>query len=296
MSKPDANIQKLFQFSLLFPVFCLHFNKKKMNKPRLVLGLDVSTTCIGISLVLDEDNGEMPKVVLLTHVSPKIKKNIKGFEALIQKKDIFENEFLTNLSTCGITDCIIEEPLVSSNNANTVATLLRFNGMIGDAVHRVLKIVPQFISSYDARMFSFPDLVSLRRFNKHGDEYPLTHIKKAIKDNHIVLFGDYPFDIDKKSVMLNKVQDLYPDIPWVLDKKGDLKKENYDACDSLVCVLAFINLYKNDNVTEPPVIVDCIIDTSNPEYISEITYTTKIWNNKYSKKLIIHRKEEIEGQ
>ena len=262
-----------------------------MNKPRLVLGLDVSTTCIGISLVLDEGNGETPKVVLLTHVSPKIKKTVKDFEALIQKKDIFENEFLVNLSTCGITDCIIEEPLVSSNNANTVATLLRFNGMIGDSVHRVLKIVPQFISSYDARTYSFPDLVSLRRFNKRGDEYPLTHVKKAIKDNHIVLFGDYPFDIDKKSVMLNKVQDLYPDIPWVLDKKGELKKENYDACDSLVCVLAFINLYRNDNIKEPPAIVDCIIDTSNPEYISEITYTTKIWNNKYSKKLIIHKKE-----
>ena len=263
-----------------------------MNNPRLILGLDISTACIGVSLVLDEDNGEQPKIVLLTHISPKTKKKAKGFDALIQKKDIFENEFLVTLSTCGITDCIIEEPLVSSNNANTVATLLRFNGMVGDAVHRVLKIVPEFISSYDARMYSFPDLVSLRRFNKRGEEYPLSHVKSAIKKNHVVLFGDYPFDIDKKSVMMNKVQDLYPDIPWVLDKKGELKKENYDACDSLVCVLAFINLYKNGNKMEPPVIIDGIIDNSNPENEAEINYTTSIWDRKYKKKLIIHKTKE----
>ena len=265
-----------------------------MNNPRLILGLDISTACIGVSLVLDEGNGEQPKIVLLTHISPKTKKKAKGFDALIQKKDIFENEFLVTLSTCGITDCIIEEPLVSSNNANTVATLLRFNGMVGDAVHRVLKILPEFISAYDARMDSFPDLVSLRRFNKRGEEYPLSHVKSAIKKNHVVLFGDYPFDIDKKSVMMNKVQDLYPDIPWVLDKKGELKKENYDACDSLVCVLAFINLYKNDNKMEPPVIIDGIIDNSNPENEAEINDTTSIWDRKYKKKLIIHKKENTE--
>ena len=262
-----------------------------MNKPRLILGLDVSTACIGVSLVLDEGNGEQPKIVLLTHISPKTKKKSKGFGALIQKKDIFENEFLVTLSTCGITDCIIEEPLVSSNNANTVATLLRFNGMVGDAVHRVLKIVPEFISSYDARMYSFPDLVALRRFNKRGEEYPLSHVKAAVKKNHVVLFGDYPFDIDKKSVMMNKVQDIYPNIPWVLDKNGELKKENYDACDSLVCALAFINLYRNENKQEPPVIVDCVIDNSNPDNEAEINYTTSIWDRKYKKKLIIHKKE-----
>ncbi len=179
-----------------------------MSNPRLILGLDVSTACIGVSLVLDEGNGEQPKIVLLTHISPKSKKKSNDFETLIQKKDIFESEFLVTLSTCGITDCIIEEPLLSSNNANTVATLLRFNGMIGEAVHRVLKLVPNFISSHDARTYSFPDLVTLRRFNKKGEEYPLDHVKAAIKKNHIVLFGDYPFDIDKKCVMMNKVQDV----------------------------------------------------------------------------------------
>jgi hypothetical protein len=49
---------------------------------------------------------------------------------------------------------VIEEPLLQSNNVNTVATLLRFNGMISKSVFDTLG-VPDFISSYDARKYSF---------------------------------------------------------------------------------------------------------------------------------------------
>ena len=258
-----------------------------MNNPKLILGLDVSTACIGVSIVLDEGNGSQPKVLLLTHISPKVSKKVTGFESLVMKKDIFETEFLTTLKESGITNCVIEEPLISSNNANTVAALLRFNGMVGDAVHRVLGIFPDFISSYDARTFSFPELVALRKYDKKGREYSLSHVKSAIKKDHIVLFGDYPFDIDKKSVMMNKVQDLYPDITWTLDKKGELKKENFDACDSLVCVLAYINLYRNGDVKESPTIISSIIHEH--EAITEIEYVTGVWDRKYDKKLVLHK-------
>ena len=260
-----------------------------MDKPRLVLGLDVSTACIGVSIVLDDGTNSTPKVVLLTHISPKVSKKITGFESLILKKNVFEKEFLTTLKESGITDCVIEEPLLSANNVNTVATLLRFNGMVAEAVHRVLGIVPDFISSYDARTYSFPELVSLRRFDKKGREYPLQHIKASVKKDHIVLFGDYPFDIDKKSVMMNKVQELYPDITWVYNKKGEFKKENFDACDSLVCSLAYINLCRNDNKKEQPTILRCTINEKPKETVVE--YSTKLWNEVYEKRLVLHEQE-----
>ena len=101
------------------------------------------------------------------------------------------------------SDVVIEEPLLSSNNVNTVATLLRFNGMISEAIYRIIGVVPNFISSYDARMYSFPELVSIRKYNKKGEEYPIEHIDDAIKKDNIVLFGAYPFDVDKKTVMMN---------------------------------------------------------------------------------------------
>ena len=51
------------------------------------------------------------------------------------KTDIFKNEFLIKYKDYGITECVIEAPLLSSNNNETVATLLQFNGMISLAVY-----------------------------------------------------------------------------------------------------------------------------------------------------------------
>jgi hypothetical protein len=134
-------------------------------------------------------------------------------------------------------------------------------------------------------MYSFPELVSLRKYNKKGEEYPLKHITNAIAKDNIVLFGAYPFDIDKKTVMMNKVNELYSDIEWIYNKKGELKKENYDACDSLVCALAYINI--NHNGIEEPTILDSqVVDNGNTY---DITYHTKIWNRVYEKKIVLRK-------
>ena len=148
--------------------------------------------------------------------------------------------------------------------------------------------MPSFISSYDARTYSFPQLVALRKYNKNGKEYPLKHVKDAIKKDNIVLFGAYPFDIDKKEVMMNMVDDMYGSgaIPWVLNAKGELKKENYDACDSLVCALAYVNL--NHHGLEKPTIKDYEVTTNIDNGDIEIKYTTKIWDREYNKVLILN--------
>ena len=134
--------------------------------PRIILGLDISTACIGVSIV--KDNGDdKPEILYLSHKTPKISRKIKGIEALFLRKQIFEEEFIIDIaSKYNITDVVIEEPLLSSNNVNTVATLLRFNGMISESIYRIIGVVPNFISSYDARMYSFPELVSIRKYNK----------------------------------------------------------------------------------------------------------------------------------
>lgn len=253
--------------------------------PRIILGLDVSTVCIGISIIVDLGEG-IPEIVKITHVSPKISSKKKGIEALLLRKNIFENEFLKNLVGTGITDVVIEEPLLSSNNKYTVGTLLKYNGMICDSVYNVLGIVPSFISSYDARMYSFPDLISLRKYNKKGEEVDIRHIKKQLKDNHLVLFGAYPFDIDKKVVMMNKVNEIYPNIEWILNKNGEIKKENYDACDSLVCALAYVNI--NRYGIEVPTILQSIISEENDNI--SVEYTMGLWENKYERKLIFSKK------
>lgn len=202
------------------------------SKNSFILGLDVSTKTIGIALF--ENEGKSGKLKLLHHVTPKIKPQPKHkMQELFEKAKIFEDEFLNKYSDIGITKVIIEEPLLRSNNVNTIATLLRFNGMISRFVYDTLGVVPEYISSYDARKYAFPELLAIRTHDKKGEPYT----EKQIAKNKPVLFGGYPWDIDKKEVIWNLVSDSEPQINWLYCKNKTLKKENYDMADALVCVI-----------------------------------------------------------
>jgi hypothetical protein len=109
--------------------------------------------------------------------------------------------------------------------------------MISKSVYDTLGVVPTFISSYDARKYAFPELMAVRTTKKDGT--PLD--AKTIAKNTPVLFGGYPFDVDKKHVLWEKVAELEPKITWFFDKKNKLKKENFDMSDGYVCGLAFFN-------------------------------------------------------
>ena len=197
-----------------------------------ILGLDVSTKTIGISLF--EDNGESGKLQMLTHITPKVKPKPKdNIELLIKKAQIFQNEFLEKYSDIDISRVVIEEPLVRSNNVKTVATLLRFNGMICRSVYEVLNLIPEFISSYDARKFAFPELMDIRKINKKGEPYT----EKEIEKKQPVLFGGHPYEVDKKTIIWEKVNEREPQVVWVYDKHQRLSKENFDMTDAYACVL-----------------------------------------------------------
>ena len=124
---------------------------------------------------------------------------------------------------------IIEEPLLNSNNVYTVGTLLRYNSMVLKSCFDILGVVPNFISTYNARKFAFPDLVG-----------------KNIKGRN-VLFGGYPKDIDKKHVVWEHVNDLFPEVEWgISTRTGNLKKENYDMSDAATAVIGYINKIKSE--------------------------------------------------
>jgi hypothetical protein len=203
------------------------------------MALDVSTACIGITILVD-DGSQYGRIAEMTHISPKVPKDIKGIESLFLKKQQFQT-YINGFSNYKIDRVVIEEPLLSSNNSETVATLLRFNGMISDCIYNIFKIVPDYISSYDARQYSFPSLMAIRKYGKDESVYPKKKIIKAIKDSKVVLFGSYPWTIDKKMVMFENINKVFPDINWIYNKKGELKKENFDATDSCVACIGQIN-------------------------------------------------------
>ena len=127
--------------------------------------------------------------------------------------------------------------------------------MISDCIYNELNIVPTYISSYEARQYSFPELMAIRKYGKDENIYNQKKILKSIKDGNFVLFGSYPWTIDKKSVLQEKVSEIFPDINWIFDKDGKLKKENFDATDSYVACLGQMKKekfgeleFKSDNI------------------------------------------------
>jgi RNase H-fold protein (predicted Holliday junction resolvase) len=181
-----------------------------------LLGLDVSTKTIGISLF--NNKGELLE---LTHISPKAKPEPKTkTEELIKKADLFY-DFIQKYRKMAIKYIVIEEPLLRSNNVNTVGTLLRFNGMVTKICYDVIGVVPEYVSTYEARKNAFP---SLMQPNSSGKP---------------VLFGGLPKDVDKKKIVWDLVAKREPAINWLLDKKGQLKKENFDMSDAYTVMLAF---------------------------------------------------------
>lgn len=210
----------------------------------IIMGLDISTTCIGVCLLEYDGSSPYGKILELTHVSPKVSSKIKGIESLFLKKQIFNDEFLCKWKNKGIKRVIIESPLLRSNNVYTVGTLLQFNGMISDCVYNVLNIVPEYISSYDARKFAFPEFMSIRKYDKKGNIYKQSKILSALNNNNFILFGGYPWDVDKKTIIQSRVAEIFPEINWLINKKGDLKKENFDACDAYVACLGLVKKEK----------------------------------------------------
>lgn len=89
-------------------------------------------------------------------------------------------------------------------------------------------------------------------------------------------FGSFPWDIEKKTLIHSKVSEIFPDINWLYDNNGELKKENFDACDAYVACIGFL---KKEKYGEPN------FETSNIQITKkEITYDVKYWDR------IEHRK------
>ena len=191
------------------------------NTPK-VLGLDVSTRTIGVAIF----DIQTKDLLELTHFSPVIKpKPEDKIEELLMKVDGFE-EKLKEYKNLGITKVVIEEPLLNSNNVWTVGILLRYNSMITKSIYDILGIVPNYISTYNSRKFSWPELVQQ---NDKG---------------RFVLFGGLPKDIDKKELVWKRVSDKEPQITWLYTRNNTLKKECFDMADSYTCVLGYMKQEK----------------------------------------------------
>lgn len=245
----------------------------------IILGMDVSTHCIGMTIASVEN--DKIDILEITHLRLKVNRKLKGIKSLLIKSQLLK-EKLNTFKNYHISKVIIEEPQFNPNNELN-HTMLKFNGIVSQNIYEILNVVPQFIVSSDARKYAFPELMSIRKFNKKGETYSLEHIKQSIQNNELVLFGGYHYDISKKYIIFNELCNKFPHLNWVYDKNGELTNENFDASDSLISILGFLNKEKYET-TKPTITKSDFYNLNNKDYIE---YSFEFCGKVFDKKIVL---------
>lgn len=254
---------------------------------KIILGMDISTTCCGVSIIKYCAETNVREIMYIGSIKFKPQKDLTTEDALFVKSKQFTEDFINKYKDCGITDIVIESPLPSSNNIMTVFVLARFNGMLSQSIYDATGIKPHYISSYDARKYGFPSLMAVRRYDKSDNPYPIEKFRKSLKKNELTLFGGYPYSTDKKHVLWQLIDDQYDGIEWQYNRKGELKKENFDASDSLVATLGWIN-YLNYHGTSPETVEwneEEILDDEGNKF-TKIVYSVRFCGETSTKTVI----------
>jgi hypothetical protein len=169
----------------------------------MIMGLDVSTSILGVSIIQKDGTLEALEFI-----------NLKKEKNLFMKALIFA-KFIAKYKTIGITSISIEEPLVmfqpGLSRAQIISKLSMFNGMIQYACYAVFGIMPTLVHVSTARKLAWPQL-------------------------------KFPRGSDRKHLVWEQVNKMCPGIEWRLSQRGKREglpmKECYDMSDALTVALA----------------------------------------------------------
>jgi hypothetical protein len=187
---------------------------KESNKINVYLAFDISTTCIGISLF-----NEIGNLLEINHLVLKTDSDVESDFRYLVKSNFFK-DYIQKYKDYNVIDIFIEDPLLGSNNIFTAALLLKFNGICTYILHDEFKVLPKHITVHEVRKTMCPEFVKI---DKKGKETL-----------------SFPKELDKKQYIQQKISKIFPDIEWVVDKKGKFSKYNYDISDSIAVGLAML--------------------------------------------------------
>jgi hypothetical protein len=158
--------------------------------PKLVLGLDVSTSCTGVCFL----DAEVPPDDKGSHIVRLDYIDFKKCNGFFEKADRVKAELLRHVSELGETPSVfsLEEPLLGfskgMSSASTITTLMRFNGIVSYIGRCMFNVDPTYISAASARKSCGVKLVKRaiggpqkeQVFN-HMSENDLKHVVWATK-------------------------------------------------------------------------------------------------------------------
>ena len=175
----------------------------------MILGLDISTSITGVTIVSEDDE------ILLNEAW-----DLRKYKNFFDKAN-FVNEQIMKLAKehrFDIRNIFIEQSLQSFrsgfSSAKTLSTLSRFNGVVSWMTYKEFGIEPQYIAATSARR--------------------LCGIK-------------VPRGIKAKQFVMNYLIENEPNFAIEYTKFGNPKPEYYDRADSLVIARAGLQEIRNNN-------------------------------------------------
>lgn len=177
-----------------------------MIKDTMILGLDISTSVIGMCAISLDD-----KLHNLSFLNLKREKN------LYEKAYAFRDEILKYKGI--ITEISIEDAFVKykpgKSSAETVALLGKFNGMCSLMSYITMGVVPVHYNVNSARKLVFPDI-------------------------------KFPRGYSRKEIIHHNVSKLWPEIEWPIGpRSGKYIKQCYDMSDAAVMALTHKKVLEN---------------------------------------------------
>lgn len=173
----------------------------------IYLGLDISTSCIGMALL--NENKELLKETCL-----RLDKAPYKTYSFYEKLEAFRGFLLEFVEGCKV-DCVVVEQALGGHvrsSAQIIQKLARFNGACRFIVFSELGIIPEEI-------------------------HPST-IKARVKLK-------VPKGGCKKTETLKLITELYPQFTYGLTRSGNPEKGSDDRADAIMAALGFIILQEN---------------------------------------------------
>jgi hypothetical protein len=183
------------------------------KEKKYVLGLDISTSATGIC-ILDAEDDSIVEINAYT---------FKSGKSFWQKIDDFKerlDQIKSAYGTCICWKVAIEEPLLGFkkgfSSAQTITTLMRFNGVVSYITREIFRIDPTYISASNARKVCGVKVQKTAKAGMSGKDQVFEHMK-----NH-----------DLKSIQ------------WPVNKAGKIVDWSKDATDAYCIAKSYCILNK----------------------------------------------------
>tara|TARA_B100000963_G_scaffold361116_1_gene394929 strand:+ start:817 stop:1329 length:513 start_codon:yes stop_codon:yes gene_type:complete len=139
----------------------------------MILGLDVSTSIIGVCLLEDD------KIVKTDYI------DLRKTTGLLHKAKVVEDYITHNLKNKNIENIFIEQAFTffrqGGSTAKTMATLQNFNGVVSWLCFKLLELEPQYITPLSAR-------------SKCGIKVPRGKKAKEVVMEHFLETEEFPIE------------------------------------------------------------------------------------------------------